>query len=135
MDKETEIISKLFLLRACDKDILPIANSLVAYDLLLQIVIPYKTNQSITVKSLFSSTPHSYTAIRHHYKRLLKEGWIKHRNDDVDARVKYIEPTEKLIKAIAGFTQFANTVLKPPPPFSETLRNELSQPLRTHHCC
>ncbi len=116
MDKETEIISKLFLLRGCDKELLPIANSLVAYDLLLQIVIAYKTNQSITVKSLFSSLPHSYTAIRHHYKRLLKEEWIKHRSDDVDARVKYIEPTDKLIKVISGFTQYADTVLNSPPP-------------------
>ncbi|BEI43395.1 MULTISPECIES: helix-turn-helix domain-containing protein [unclassified Polynucleobacter] len=116
MDKETEIISKLFLLRGCDKKLLPIANSLVAYDLLLQIVIAYKTNQSITVKSLFSSLPHSYTAIRHHYKRLLKEEWIKHRSDDIDARVKYIEPTDKLIKVISGFTQYADTVLNSPPP-------------------
>jgi len=116
VDKETEIISKLFLLRGCDKELLPIANSLVAYDLLLQIVIAYKTNQTITVKSLFSSLSHSYTAIRHHYKRLLKEEWIKHRNDLVDARVKYIEPTEKLIKVISGFTQYADTVLNSPPP-------------------
>jgi hypothetical protein len=116
VDKETEIISKLFLLRESDKKLLPIANSLVAYDLLLQIVIAYKTNQSITVKSLFSSLPHSYTAIRHHYKRLLKEVWIKHRSDAVDARVKYIEPTDKLIEVISGFTQYADMVLNSPPP-------------------
>lgn len=115
MDKETEIISKLFLLRGCDKGLLPIANSLVAYDLLLQISIAYKTNERITVKSLFSSLPHSYTAIRHHYKRLLKEEWIEHRSHDVDARVKYIEPTEKLIKVISCFTQYADSVLNPPP--------------------
>lgn len=115
MDKETEIISKLFLLRGCDKKILPIANSLVAYDLLMQIVIVYKTNQTITVKSLFSSLPHSYTAVRYHYKRLLKEEWIKLRSDDIDARVKYIEPTDKLIKVISGFTQYADTVLNSPP--------------------
>jgi DNA-binding MarR family transcriptional regulator len=82
----------------------------------LQIVIAYKANQTITVKSLFSSLPHSYTAIRHHYKRLLKDELIKHRSDDADARVKYIEPTEKLIKVISGFTQYADTVLNPPPP-------------------
>ena len=116
MDKETEIISKLFLLRGCDKKLLPIANSLVAYDLLLQIVIAYKTNQQLTVKSLFTSVSHSYTAIRHHYKRLLKEGWICHQNDIKDARIKYIEPTDKLIKLISGFTQYADEVLNSPPP-------------------
>ena len=115
MDKETEIISKLFLLRGCEKKLLPIAYSLVAYDLLLQIVIAYKTNQQLTVKSLFTSVSHSYTAIRYHYKRLLKEGWICHQNDIKDARIKYIEPTDKLIKLISGFTQFADEVLNSPP--------------------
>lgn len=116
MDKETEIISKLSALRGCGEEHLPIDKSLVAYDLLLQVMIAYKTNQTLTVKSLFASVPHSYTAIRHHYKRLLSDGWLGHKSDQLDARIKYIEPTAKLIKTIERFTNSANGVLNSPPP-------------------
>ena len=77
MDKETEIFSKLSALRVCGEDHLPTDKSLVAYDLLLQVMIAYKSNQTLTVKTLFASVPHSYTAIRHHYKRLLKDEWYR----------------------------------------------------------
>ena len=124
MDKETEIISKLSALRGCGEDHLPIDKSLVAYDLLLQVMIAYKTNQTLTVKTLFASVPHSYTAIRHHYKRLLKDEWLSHRSDQFDARIKYIEPTAKLIKTIEGFAKSAEGVLNSTPPVRHSIAKE-----------
>jgi hypothetical protein len=126
MDKETEIILKLSALRGCGEDHLPIDKSSVAYDLLLQVMIAYKTNQTLSVKTLFASVPHSYTAIRHHYKRLLKDEWLSHRLDRFDARIKYIEPTSKLIKTIEGFVKSAYSILNSPlsPTFNQQRKIE-----------
>ena len=122
MDEETEIILKLNALRGCGEDHLPINKSMVAYDLLLQVMIASKTNQALSVKTLFASVPHSYTAIRYHYKRLLKDEWLSHRSDQFDARIKYIEPTSKLIKTIEGFAKSADRVLNSP--FSLTFNHQ-----------
>ncbi len=135
MDKETEIISKLSALRGCGEEHLPIDKSLVAYDLLLQVMIAYKTNQTLTVKTLFASVPHSYTAIRHHYKRLLSDGWLGHKSDQLDARIKYIEPTAKLIKTIERFTNSANRVLNSPPPVRQSDAKENLSKLVLIICC
>lgn len=104
---------------------LPIANSYVATDILFLVVIENR----LKVKELFTSLPYSYTAIRQHYKRLLEEHWIVQIADKSDKRVKYLQATDKLNDVLRKFAQ----KIKNSHPFSETLKNELSQSLRTHH--
>jgi len=123
---EIELLEKWGELHTWLRAHLPIANSYVATDILFLVAIESR----LKVKDLFTSLPHSYTAVRHHYKRLLEEQWIEQIADEKDKRVKYIQTTDKLNQVLLEFTQ---KIKNSPPPFSETLRNELSQSLSTHH--
>lgn len=92
------------------------SDSLIAYDLILFIAVTYGEKQPITIKQLFSSLPHSYTAVRYHYNRLLNDGYVVHKHDENDKRVKYIEPTEKLKNSVATYANSARAILDTPPP-------------------
>lgn len=91
---------------------LPIEDSFIAYDLLLIIANAFTNTQQLTVKQLFSSLPHSYSAIRAHYMRLIDRGLIQHDPNPEDKRVKYIKPSDKLIKLIHEFEDASNQILK-----------------------
>ena len=80
--------------RWCDEN-LPIENSLIAYDLMLELTLRQAQNRKQTIKQFFSSLPHSYTAVRQHYNRLINDGWIEHEKDSLDGRIKYVQPTAK----------------------------------------
>ena len=91
---------------------LPIEDSFIAYDLLLIIANAFKNDQQLTVKQLFSSLPHSYSAIRAHYLRLIEQGLIEHEFHLEDKRVKHIKASESLIKLINEFEIASNKILE-----------------------
>lgn len=115
MEQEASVIRYLVALRNCGKETLPMSDSLIAYDLILFIAITISEKRSLTVKQLFSSLPHSYTAVRHHYNRLLEDGYVIHKQDNGDKRVKYIEPTEKFIASVTSYAKNAKAILDTPP--------------------
>ena len=78
MEQEISVIKYLVALRNCSKQSLPMSDSLVAYDLILFIAIHCGERQPLSVKQLFSSLPHSYSALREHYNRLLTDGYVVH---------------------------------------------------------
>jgi len=94
------IFKSIFNLNQWVEENLPIDNSLIAYDLILLLSIYSLSNNKINVKILFSSLPHSPTGIRHHYQRLINDGWIEHYLDTKDKRIKYVRPTTKFIETI-----------------------------------
>jgi DNA-binding MarR family transcriptional regulator len=106
------MIEAIFKLRAWCRQNLPIENSLIAYDLILLLSIHHYSNGHITVKQLFASIPHSYTAVRIHYQRFLDEGWIEHYPDPSDKRIKYVRPTQKFIEMINRYAEAANDIFK-----------------------
>lgn len=59
----------------------------------------YLTGQRLPLKHLIAKVDRSQTGIRYHYKFLLDDGWITTESCPLDARIKYITPTDKLIKA------------------------------------
>ena len=63
------MIGGIFALRSWCKEHLPIENSLIAYDLILILAINNYAKNDISIKELFASVPHSYTAVRGHYLR------------------------------------------------------------------
>ena len=67
------IIEAIFNLHQWVKENLPIENSLIAYDLILLLSIHSYSNNTVSVKNLFASLPHSPTAVRYHYQRLLND--------------------------------------------------------------
>ena len=123
MEQEINVIKYLVALRNCSKQSLPMSDSLVAYDLILFIAIHCGERQPLSVKQLFSSLPHSYSAVREHYNRLLNDGYVVHKQDEKDKRIKYIEPTEKFIGSVVNYANNAKAILDTPPPqhFSASL--------------
>ena len=116
MGNELYVIQHIVALRNCSKMNLPINESLVAFDLILFIAINYLERKEITIKELFSNLPYSYTAVRQHYNRLLINGYITHKAHKNDRRVKYLEPTNKLINSVLNYANDAQRILSPPPP-------------------
>ena len=84
--------------------------------MILFISIAYSEKTSITAKQVFSSLSYSYSAVRLHYNRLLKEGYLIHKLDNQDKRIKYIEPTRKLLQTIACYTNDAKVIVETFPP-------------------
>lgn len=117
MEQEINVIKYLVALRNCSKQSLPMSDSLIAYDLILFIAIQCGELQPLSVKQLFSSLPHSYSAVREHYNRLLNDGYVVHKQDEKDKRIKYIEPTEKFISSVVNYANNAKAILDTPPPF------------------
>lgn len=95
-------------IRAWCKLNLPVYESVVAYDLVLLIAAKYLGREPINVKQIYTLLPHSYTAVRQHYKNLIRDEWIMCIGDKFDKRVKHIHPTEKFIKVIDDYTGFIN---------------------------
>ena len=104
-------IENMFALRAWCRDNLPTENSLIAYDLILVLAVNNYAKNNISIKELFASVPHSYTAVRGHYLRFVKDGWVEHYLDESDKRIKYVGPTPKLVKTMNDYAAAANKLL------------------------
>jgi len=105
------MIGSIFALRTWCKDHLPIESSLIAYDLILVLAINNYAKNNISIKELFASVPHSYTAVRGHYLRFVNDGWVEHYFDESDKRIKYVRPTAKLIKTMNDYAAAAQKIL------------------------
>lgn len=112
MEQSSRVIRLLKEVRSCAQACLPMNDSLIAYDLILYIASMHSEQKPIGVKQFFSALPHSYTAIRHHYKRLLDDGYVVHKHDERDRRVKLIQPTEKFASSIANYTNKVKELLE-----------------------
>jgi DNA-binding MarR family transcriptional regulator len=104
------MIGGIFALRTWCRDHLPIENSLIAYDLILVLAINNYAKNNISIKELFASVPHSYTAVRGHYLRFVNDGWVEHYLDSSDRRIKYVRPTPKLIRTINAYTKATSDI-------------------------
>ena len=104
------MIGSIFALRSWCKKHLPIENSLIAYDLILILAINNYAKNNISIKELFASVPHSYTAVRVHYLRFVKDGWVEHYLDHSDRRIKYVRPTAKLVKTMNDYATEASKI-------------------------
>lgn len=106
------MIDSIFALRSWCRDNLPTENSFIVYDLILVLAINNYAKNNISIKELFASVPHSYTAVRGHYLRFVNDGWIEHYSDASDKRIKYVRPTPKLVKTMNDYAAAANTILR-----------------------
>lgn len=111
-----EMLEKVQAVRSWGKENLPLYESVIANDLIIFLAIEFVRGKPLTVKRLFASLPYSYTAIRQHYKKLFKDGWVIHITDENDKRIKYIKPSEKFIEVIDAYVGIIkNTFITPPP--------------------
>jgi DNA-binding MarR family transcriptional regulator len=105
------LIESILSLRYALKKILPIENSLIAYDIILLLSIHNYAKGHITIKQLFLSLPYSSTAIRYHYQRFINDGWVENYLDPKDKRIKFVRPTQRLIDAVNAYTREAESSL------------------------
>ena len=111
-----EMLEKVQAVRSWGKENLPLYESVIANDLIIFLAIEFVRGKPLTVKKLFASLPYSYTAIRQHYKKLFKDGWVIHIPDENDKRIKYIKPSDKFIEVIDAYVGIIkNTFIAPPP--------------------
>lgn len=106
MYNTSEIIAFAKDHRAWCKENLPFYESVVAYDLILLLASKFLNNEEVNVKYIFNQLPHSYTAVRQHYKRLIEDGWIKNIMAITDKRIKHIIPTNKFNAIIEKYAQY-----------------------------
>lgn len=99
--KDKKIIQRWSSLDGWVRSNMPVANSYVASDILLAIYLEPDSQ----VKDLFLSVPHSYTAVRMHYVRLLNEGWIEQQLHNDDKRVRLLAPSGKLEAIFDSFAK------------------------------
>lgn len=92
--------------------LLPIKNSVISFDIVLCIAKHHYSGQKLTVKELYSLLPHSYSSVRHYYFELIEDGWLQHTYSDNDGRIKYVEPTVKLLEKLQEFANHLNGLLK-----------------------
>jgi hypothetical protein len=90
---------------------LPIQNSLIALDILNSVAMAYLWGESLSVKGLMGSLPHSSAGLRYHYARLMETGWIITVQDEVDARIRWVQPTDQLIMAYQSVLETYFTVI------------------------
>lgn len=116
-DNALEVLEKVQAVRSWGRDNLPLYESVIANDLIIFLAVEFVRGKPLTVKRLFASLPYSYTAIRQHYKKLFKDGWVIHISDENDKRIKYVKPSQKFIEIIDAYVGvIKNTFITPPPP-------------------
>ena len=115
-DNALDMLEKVQAVRSWGKENLPFYESVIANDLIIFLAIEFVKGKPLTVKRLFASLPYSYTAVRQHYKKLFKDGWVEHVSDDRDRRIKYIKPSERFINVIDAYVQTIKSTFITPPP-------------------
>lgn len=123
MENNLIVLEGLVALRGWCKSNLPTEDSLVAYDIILLVAISHLTKSPLKVKHLFDSLPHSYTAVRYHYLRLISDDWLAHDTDEKDKRIKLIRATDKFVNTINNYVGTINAALS-----SSTLTPMIASP-------
>ena len=95
-----DFLLDLVAMRSAFDTHLPIRNSLIAWDILTEILLSHYDDRPLQVKVLLSQLPHSRTGIDYHYRWLIDEGWIEIYPCCKDRRVRYARPSERLLSQV-----------------------------------
>lgn len=106
--QQQNVVAILALIRKQCATHLPIGHSFIPYDILVVVIDSFTSNKELTVKALFATLPYSDMGLRHHFRRLIDNGWIELHSVNGDARVKQIKPTEKLSKQFLSLAQLVS---------------------------
>lgn len=74
--------------------------SLITYDLILEILQAHLNGESLTVKELCAGSVRSALNTRKHLNLLQEDGWINLSNGIHDKRLRLISPSNKLIHLV-----------------------------------
>jgi hypothetical protein len=93
-------IQNLIEIREILRDKLYSGQSLITYDLILEILKSHLETRAITIKELCAGSARSTLNTRKHLSLLAEDGWIIYANGAHDKRLRLITPTTKLIHLI-----------------------------------
>jgi hypothetical protein len=93
-------LNDLISLRGAFDTFFPIRNSLIAWDILVEVLLAHSRGRKLQVKALLGELPHSRTGIDYHYRWLIDEGWIELVPCDKDKRVRYACPSQRLLESL-----------------------------------
>jgi hypothetical protein len=100
---------KLHQLRRAISKSLPIENSLIPLDLLLEASIGNDLNNH-SIKSLFISLPHSNMGLRYYFQQLIDSNFLEINNSETDKRIKIVAPSYLLKKQLQEISQHVHDI-------------------------
>lgn len=112
--ESNNLFHTLLELRAASLATLPVTAqvaSRIRYDIILLLSASWSRDECLTIKQLYAQLPHSQSAIRHHFDFLLDGGWLHLEDDDSDRRIRYVVPSEKLVRQIMAWEEKCSQVL------------------------
>jgi hypothetical protein len=98
-------IQNLIELREILREKLYSGQSLITYDLILEILKAHLEARAITIKELCAGSVRSTLNTRKHLNLLAEDGWIIYSNGIHDKRLRLISPSNKLIHLIDGILE------------------------------
>ncbi|MBI3701606.1 MAG: hypothetical protein HY242_14335 [Afipia sp.] len=85
---------------------LPTYNTLICYDLALQILSAVGGDTPVGLKQLYRRLPYSEAHLRRQLRRFEEDQWVQSRPHPDDGRNRFIEPTDKMLRAYREYFLF-----------------------------
>ena len=98
-------IQKIISLHDWESGNLPLFKHSIGQSVFLRLLEAFVQGESLSVKELTLSLHYSPSGIRLQLRMLENEGWIKFLPSPDDQRVKVIQPSDVLSKAIESYTR------------------------------
>lgn len=95
----------LIRLRAWEMQNLPHSQSGIAFDLFVLIASAHLLGEPLTLKRLFNSLQYSERGVRNVLEQFISGGWCTIGVDDVDRRVRLVEPTPRLVETFLAYQE------------------------------
>jgi len=100
-----KVTSALLELRLVQKELFPAPQSILAYEIFLNIVHHSMVGKPLTLIQLFHSVDFSETAVRGQLTKLINGGWCKLIGSSTDKRLKHVVAEPKLFELIDRYAQ------------------------------
>jgi len=103
----------LLMVRTWEKLNLPTYNSVIGFDVILQIMASYGSDRTNNLKHLYRSVDYSESQIRAFIRRLESDEWIVLVENAADRRNRYIKPSQNLLAKFAEYVTVFRKVGEP----------------------
>lgn len=105
--KKTDAINILLELKHWEQSNLPLCAPTIGQCVIFRLIKAALLEEKLTIKQLTLDTPYSAAGIRLNLRQLEREGWISIVPHPSDQRIRTIEPSSKLTKAIDSYAAHA----------------------------
>ncbi len=112
---ETTIADKISQLRAWENVNLPIAGTILGYDVVVLLARSIETGGKVPSSTLYGDLHYSEAALRLHIQRLQREGFVVRSRDGEDGRNRSIVLTDAFRAAWSNYTEFFQALFDMPP--------------------